>query len=82
MNRRDFLSGFSKLSLVPMTASIATAASIKSRNIAENSMENIEKQFKSLKNQYENLENNQKKMAKALVLLTAVSTGVDLSLIL
>ncbi len=82
MRRRDFISGFSKYSLVAATASIATSAVTKSREIAENSIDNVGKQIKSLKNRVDNLESNQKKMTKALLLLAAVSTGVDLSLIL
>jgi hypothetical protein len=82
MNRRNFLSGFSKLSLVPVTASIVTAVSMKNRNVLESSAKNLEKQIKSLKNQFDKLEDNQKKMLKTLVLITAVSTGFDLSLML
>ena len=82
MHRRDFISGFSKYSLVAATASIVTSAVTKSRKIAENSIDNVGKQIKSLKNRVDNLESNQKKMTKALLLLAAVSTGVDLSLIL
>lgn len=82
MRRRDFISGFSKYSLVAATASIATSAVTKSREFAENSIDNVGKQIKSLKNRVDNLESNQKKMTKALLLLAAVSTGVDLSLIL
>ena len=82
MRRRDFISGFSKYSLVAATASIAISAVTKSRQIAGNSIDNVGKQIKSLKNRVDNLESNQKKMTKALLLLAAVSTGVDLSLIL
>jgi len=82
MRRRDFISGFSKYSLVAATASIATNAVTKSRQIAGNSIDKVGKQIKSLKNRVDNLESNQKKMTKALLLLAAVSTGVDLSLIL
>ena len=82
MRRRDFISGFSKYSLVAATASIATSAVTKSREIAKNSIDNVAKQIKSLKNRVDKLESNQKKMTKALLLLAAVSTGVDLSLIL
>jgi len=61
---------------------MATTAVTKSKNIAEFSINNIEKNFKSLKHRMDNLESNQKKLAKALILVTVVSTGFDISLIL
>ncbi|MFT7459773.1 MAG: phage regulator Rha-like protein [Planctomycetota bacterium] len=82
MHRRDFISAFSKLSLVTATTSIATAAASRSVEIAEKSIDNVGKQFKSMKTRMDKLENNQKTMARALILVTAVSTGFDLTFIL
>ena len=82
MRRRDFLSSFSKYSVVAATSAAATAAVSKSRDMAESSMDHFGKRIDVLKNRVENLEDNQKKMTKALVLVTAVSTGVDMTLIL
>jgi hypothetical protein len=82
MRRRDFLTAFSKASLVTATVTMATTTVAKSKDIADSSIDNLANHFKTVKHKMDKLESNQNKMLKALVLVTAVSTGVDISLIL
>jgi len=82
MNRRYFISALGQYSAVAAAASVATSMASKGRSAAENSVDVLNRYFRSLQKRMENLEDSQRKMTKALVVVTAVSTGIDLTLIL
>ena len=82
MNRRNFISGFSKLGLTVVTASAVTSAVTRSRDLAGQSVDGMAAQITSLKKRLDSLEGNQKKMLKLLCIFAVISTGIDISLLL
>lgn len=82
MQRRDFISKFYKLSLFSTTAALGSTMLATSKDVAEKSRDSADKQMKLFKEQIDNLEINQQKTTKALIILAGLSTGIDLTLIL
>jgi len=55
---------------------------IKSRDLAEHSVDGVANQINGLKKRLDSLEGNQKKMLKLLCVFAVVSTGFDISLLI
>ena len=81
MNRRRFISGLSKGGLAVAAVSGTAAAAVKGREMLEKPADAVSGRLDALKKRVDALEDNQKKYLKALCFITAVSTGVDLSVL-
>ena len=82
MNRREFISRFSKYSLVAGTGAAANQVLGKSREISDQALLAANEKISAMSQRLDSIEDKQDKMMKALILTTALSTGIDLSLIL
>lgn len=82
MNRRKFIAAFSKVSLVTAAASATTVAASRGREKAEVVGEGLSQRMEELKKRVDALEEDQKDYLRALCLVTAVSTGLDLSFLI
>ena len=82
MNRRNFISGLGKFSLVTATVGVAVSASAKGRDLVNQSSDEVSSRIEALKKRIDNLEDTQKNFIKALCVVTALSTGIDLSMII
>lgn len=81
MRRRDFISGFARASLMTSTAAVITAATVKGKQAAEKSIDTVSDQYRHLSSRIDKLEKSQKKVMKGMLFVMAVSTGIDLTLI-
>ena len=82
MKRREFLSSFSKYSVVAGAGAVASQAIGKSRELGDMTLQHANEKFSAISKRLDNIEDKQDKLMKALIVTTAVSTGIDLSLIL
>ena len=82
MNRRGFMSGFSKFTLATATVGIAVSAAAKGKDLINQSNDEVSSRINALKKRIDKLEDNQRGFLKALCLVTALSMGVDLSILI
>ncbi len=82
MDRRKFISGLGKFGLIAGTTAVITSTVTKGRDLAEQSADGMASQIKSLRKRVDSLEGNQKKILRFLCIVTAVSVGVDISLLI
>ena len=82
MHRRNFIAALGGTSIVGAGAAVARATMAKSRDLAEHSLDTMGRQVQALKKRLDNLEARDRKMTRMVLLLAAVSTGVDVSLLL
>ena len=82
MHRRNFIAALGGTSIVGVGAAVARATMAKSRDLAEHSLDTMGRQVHALKKRLDNLEARDRKMTRMVLLLAAVSTGVDVSLLL
>jgi hypothetical protein len=82
MNRRYFISHFGKLSLTTAAAGIAASAASEGKKIIAKTGEDVNSRIDFLRKRVDDLENSQKKILKAMIVVTAFSTGIDLSILI
>ena len=82
MNRRKFIAGFSKISLIGAAATATTAAVISEKSKPDEPAQGLNRKIAELKKRVDTLEDDQKFFLKTLCLVTAVSTGIDLSVLI
>ena len=82
MNRRDFISSLGKYSVVAGAGAVASQAIGKSRELGDQTLQKANQKITALSKRLDSIEDKQDKMMKALIITTAVSTGIDLTLIL
>jgi hypothetical protein len=80
MQRRTFLSNLARTAGVATVAvtGAAAGASIAVGDYSKKQMRFMEKSLGDLKDQVDAMDKRQKKMAKAILIVASVSTGVDL----
>ena len=81
MNRRRFIAGMSKGGLAVAAVSATTAAAVKGKEMLDKPADAVSGRLEALKKRVDALEDGQKKYLRALVVITAVSTGIDLSVL-
>ena len=81
MNRRNFIKDFGRFSLATVATGITVSAAAKIRSSTDSAGDSLSKQVDLLKDKIESLESSQKNLMKAVCVVTAVSTGIDLSLL-
>ena len=81
MQRRRFLAGLAAHSAVATTVAVASGAAHKSRDLAQTSLERMGHKIETLGKRVDSLEGRQKQLTRTLIVVTAISTGIDLSLI-
>jgi hypothetical protein len=82
MNRRRFVAGLGGSGLAMAAVSAAASTAAKGREIIDQSAAGVNKRVEALKIRMDVLEAGQKKYLKALCVITAVSTGIDLSILI
>ena len=82
MNRRHFISGLGKFGLTAGAAAAVTSTVVKGRDLAEQSVDGLSDRIDTLKKRLDSLEGKQKKMFKLLIIVTAISAGIDISLLI
>ena len=82
MNRRFFIAKMGKLGLTATTIGMTASVVEKGKNLMSHSGDEISSQLSALKKQLIRLEKEQKNYIKALCVVTALSTGIDLSILL
>jgi len=84
MHRRALLKGL--MIGIPATAAAVAGAAVKSgayvRDTSEQSMESVKTQLDALRKRIDESDASTKKMLKTLCVLTALSLGIDVSLLL
>ena len=81
MHRRRFLAELASHSVLAGTVAIAGGAAARTRDIAQTSLERMGHKIETLGKRVDSLEGRQKQLTRALIVVTAVSTGIDLSLL-
>ena len=82
MNRRRFIAGLSKLSLAGTAAAATTAVALHEKPKPEEPEKGLSRKLAELKKRVDALEDDQKFFLKTLCVVTAISTGIDLSVLL
>lgn len=82
MNRRKFIAALSKVSVIGAATTATTAVALSEKSQADEPAQGLNKKLAELKKRIDTLEDDQKFFLKTLCLVTAVSTGVDLSVLL
>jgi hypothetical protein len=82
MNRRNFISHFGKFSLATATAGVAVSAAAQGKDLVKQSSDQFSCRIDALKTRIDKLEDNQKNFLKVFFVVTALSTGIDLSIII
>lgn len=81
MDRRKFVKNLG-VGIGVASASTITVANIKSKELVNRTRDRLGKQLDSLRSRIDKVENSNRKLAKALVVVAAVSTGIDVTLLL
>jgi len=82
MNRRKFVSALGRSGLAVAAVSVAAATVSKGRDIIGQSADGISGSMDALKKRVDALEEDQKNYLRALCVITAISTGIDLSILI
>lgn len=81
MNRRRFIAGLSKGGLAVAAVSGTAAAAVKGKEMLDKPADAVSGRLEALKKRVDSLEDKQKNYLRALCVITAVSTGIDLSVL-
>jgi hypothetical protein len=82
MNRRNFVAGITRSGLALAAVSAASATAARGREFVDRSADEVGAGVEALRKRMDALEDHQKNYLRALCVITAVSTGVDLSILL
>lgn len=75
------MKGFGKISLLTAATGLTIGAAENIRTKTDKTSQDINRQVAILKKKINSMESNQKNLVKALCVITAFSTGVDLTLL-
>ena len=82
MKRRNFLKQFGKASVIATAGGLTVSAAESIRSKADETSQDLAQQFAMLKKKVDAMESGQKNLIKALCIITAYSTGIDLTLLI
>ncbi len=82
MNRRKFIAGLSKFTLVGAATTATTAIAVHDKAQTEEPVQGLSSKLADLRKRVDELEDDQKFFLKTLCVVTALSTGIDLSVVL
>lgn len=81
MRRRKFIADFTKFSVVTAVTGAAATTAVNLRSVADDTRHGLTGQVDKLKQRMDSLESGQKNLVRAFCLVTALSTGLDLTLL-
>jgi hypothetical protein len=82
MNRRKFIAGLSKFTLLGAATTATTAVAVRENAQTEEPTQGFSRKLADLRKRVDELEEDQKFFLKTLCVVTALSTGIDLSVLL
>jgi hypothetical protein len=83
MNRREFLNTLKKPALaLAAVPAIAVAAADRGRQAIDPHLQALKSKYENLSDRMDNMERSQKRMMKAMIVVTGVTLGIDISLLI